>query len=115
MDEYKAKLEAEKAKLQEQLTDVAVPNPENPADWDARGTDSNERSADPTDFADNLGEEMVTDSIVSTLENRMIAIDAALGRIADGSYGICTVGGEEIEEGRLAANPAAETCVEHMD
>jgi len=37
----------------------------------------------------------------------------ALKRIDEGKYGICTIGGEEIEAGRLKAYPAAKTCVTH--
>ncbi len=35
------------------------------------------------------------------------AIDAALARMASGSYGICIETGEEIERERLLANPSA--------
>ena len=38
-------------------------------------------------------------------------IDAALARLADGSYGICQACGARISAGRLAARPAARTCV----
>jgi RNA polymerase-binding transcription factor DksA len=36
---------------------------------------------------------------------------AALGRIADGSYGTCAACGGPIDAGRLAAIPTAMTCV----
>jgi RNA polymerase-binding protein DksA len=39
------------------------------------------------------------------------AIDAALARLADGTYGTCTRCGGEIGEARLRANPAAERCI----
>jgi len=38
-------------------------------------------------------------------------IEAALARIADGSYGVCTDCGEEIGQARLKAYPAAERCL----
>jgi RNA polymerase-binding transcription factor DksA len=38
-------------------------------------------------------------------------IDAALARLADGSYGTCRVCGQPIGAGRLAARPAARTCI----
>ena len=38
-------------------------------------------------------------------------IEAALARLADGSYGICQVCGERISAERLAARPAARACV----
>jgi RNA polymerase-binding transcription factor DksA len=38
-------------------------------------------------------------------------IDAALARLADGTYGTCEVCGEPVGEQRLAVRPAARTCV----
>jgi DnaK suppressor protein len=38
-------------------------------------------------------------------------IEAALSRIADGSYGICSDCGEEIGQARLQAYPAAVRCL----
>ncbi|MCB5274853.1 RNA polymerase-binding transcription factor DksA [Arthrobacter sp. SO5] len=40
-------------------------------------------------------------------------IEAALGRIGDGSYGICQVCGGEIAEGRLEARPSTPFCIRH--
>lgn len=39
------------------------------------------------------------------------AIDAALNRMEEGSYGMCTRCGGEIGAARLGANPAAERCI----
>jgi DnaK suppressor protein len=39
------------------------------------------------------------------------AIDAALARFDEGTYGLCTRCGGEIGEARLRANPAAERCI----
>jgi len=39
-------------------------------------------------------------------------IDAALGRIDDGTYGTCTSCGQEIPRGRLEANPWASLCID---
>ena len=42
----------------------------------------------------------------------LAAIDAALLRIADGSYGRCLRRGEPIGRDRLEARPAAELCID---
>ncbi len=42
---------------------------------------------------------------------RLARIEAALGRIDDGSYGECTVCGEPIAEGRLRLDPAIPLCL----
>jgi len=39
------------------------------------------------------------------------AIEAALARFEEGTYGLCTRCGAEIGEARLRANPAAERCI----
>ena len=39
------------------------------------------------------------------------AVNAALGRIADGTYGVCMDCGEPINERRLVALPWAEHCI----
>ena len=44
-------------------------------------------------------------------ETELSRIHAALARIEDGSFGECTVCGEEIQEGRLQANPAVTLCI----
>jgi len=45
-------------------------------------------------------------------ESRVLqTIEAALARIADGSYGICTDCGGEIGRARLKAYPTAERCL----
>ncbi|MFF1251594.1 TraR/DksA family transcriptional regulator [Pseudarthrobacter sp. NPDC058329] len=40
-------------------------------------------------------------------------VDAALAKIADGTYGICAVCGEAIAEGRLEARPWTPFCIRH--
>ena len=43
--------------------------------------------------------------------NELQAIEAALARIADGSYGICVQCGNEIEPARLKVQPTAIRCI----
>ncbi|CAN5312131.1 TraR/DksA C4-type zinc finger protein [soil metagenome] len=42
---------------------------------------------------------------------QLTAIDAALGRLESGDYGVCVVCGGGIPEARLRARPEAATCV----
>lgn len=44
---------------------------------------------------------------------RLAEIDAALARVAAGTYGRCAVGGEPLDDARLEARPTATTCVAH--
>ena len=51
-------------------------------------------------------------SLQENSEHVLAAIDAALGRIDDGSYGRCARCGKEIEAERLEAIPYATLCIE---
>lgn len=48
---------------------------------------------------------------IEAARQRLAAIDAAIGRIGDGSYGRCERCGGPIGQERLAARPTATTCV----
>ena len=67
-----------------------------PQDWEDRAS---EREGD--EVLEDLG-------TAGLAELRMI--DAALARVADGSYGICVNCGEDISEERLEAVPHAARC-----
>jgi len=63
---------------------------------------------------DHVQEEAVNDTMVALDERsrRLIEeIQAALGRIDDGTYGDCAVCGEPINPARLEALPIARRCV----
>ncbi|MBT0993892.1 TraR/DksA C4-type zinc finger protein [Cellulomonas sp. DKR-3] len=53
------------------------------------------------------------DTLVADVGRRLKEVDAALGRLDEGTYGRCVVGGEPIDPARLAARPTATTCVAH--
>jgi RNA polymerase-binding transcription factor DksA len=50
-------------------------------------------------------------SLVRSAELHLEAVDAALGRVADGTYGVCAVCGRPIAPERLEVRPTARTCV----
>jgi RNA polymerase-binding transcription factor DksA len=52
-----------------------------------------------------------TAALLDQARNQVAAIDAALERLAAGRYGVCERCGQPIGAGRLAARPAAVTCV----
>ena len=53
-----------------------------------------------------------TAALLSRLRQHLAQIDAALLRLADGSYGTCASCGRPIGAARLAARPAAITCID---
>jgi RNA polymerase-binding transcription factor DksA len=112
---YREALVAEKAKLEAELATVGRRNPQNPQDWDPIPGQHDDDRSDENDNADALNELVNDEAIVRQLEVQLAEVEAALARIADGSYGKCEVSGEEIEADRLDANPAARTCKAHVN
>ena len=81
----------------------------------ARAHDHLTRSEGPLaqDFAEQAVERE-NDEVVQALHDRLAAdiaaLDTALRRVAQGTYGICSVCGDGIAPGRLKAMPAAHKC-----
>jgi DnaK suppressor protein len=69
----------------------------------------------PGDFGD-AGQELEAQAgdaqVADRLQERLDAIDRALGRIEAGSYGKSTLSGQPIPDERLQADPAAELTIE---
>jgi DnaK suppressor protein len=54
-----------------------------------------------------------TGALIRQAEQHLAEIDAALERVAAGTYGICEVCAGPIAPARLEARPTARTCVSH--
>ena len=50
-------------------------------------------------------------ALLTQARQQLAGVDAAFARIADGSYGRCASCGDPIAQPRLAARPAATTCI----
>lgn len=113
IEHYTQKLEEEKAKLESEMGGVGRRNPAVPGDWEAvpsvMGTEP-----DVVDQADVIASNESNMSLLADLEARYDTVVAALSRIEKGTYGTCEVCGGVIEETRLAADPTAATCIEHV-
>lgn len=99
INKMKSRLLQEKASLEEEIKKTKV-RPE----FDTASSD---------DVAEELEAEDIKQDLLGQLEDDLRGIDDALSRIANGSYGKCAVGGEDIPEPRLEAVPWATTCIEH--
>lgn len=113
-NKFKELLLAEKTRLEAELATVGRKNPENPDDWEATPSYT-EDSADLNDFSDSIDNFETNTAILKQLETQYNDVKDALERIENGTYGVCEVSGEQIEEDRLEANPAARTCKAHMN
>jgi RNA polymerase-binding transcription factor DksA len=104
-----------KTLLEKNLSEVGVQNVSNNADWKGRPEAIDQEQSDKVDVADNIEEYESNNAVVAELEARLVEVNAALERIAAGTYGTCEVSGDPIEEERLKANPAARTSIAHKD
>ena len=113
--DLQARLEKEAELLQKELSGLGSQNPNNPADWVPKKPDGEEFGPDRNDNADIIEAEQENNAALNELEGRLNLVNAALARFEAGTYGTCEVSDEPIEYERLNANPAATTCMQHMN
>ncbi|NOY35512.1 MAG: hypothetical protein GXP44_01150 [bacterium] len=110
---FKEKLNKRKAELEKELSVVARKNPDVKGDWEPTQADMNPMVSDRNEMADTF-EEMEERAVVEdSLEEQFDLVVQALERVKKGTYGICETCGEDIDERRLEALPAAKNCVKH--
>lgn len=66
----------------------------------------------PADVGSEVFERQKDDSIVQQFDSELVEIEAALGRVEEGSYGTCETCGRPIGRERLDAIPQARYCVD---
>lgn len=105
----KAELEAERDRLEAQLSQFTKRNPHNPQDFNADfpqlGDKEDENAAEVDTYATNL-------TLERTLESALRDVTSSLDRIVKGTYGKCKYCSREIDEKRLRARPTSSSCVE---
>ncbi len=112
---YAHKLEEELAAVERELATVGRKNPDVPGDWEAQPKGEDASATESDEKADKFEDYESDSSVLDTLETRWRDVKRALAKTADGTYGTCEACGEEIEEARLEANPAARACEKHFD
>lgn len=112
---YKNQLQEMLVTLTGELAEIGVQDPENPSNWTEVTNDMEANDADPIDVADRTEEWDERKATVALLETRYNNLRRALKKIEEGTYGVCEISGDAIEEDRLDANPAARTCKAHME
>jgi RNA polymerase-binding transcription factor DksA len=94
-------LEQERTDLQQQLGDLGV------------GADSAELTYD-ANFADSsqvTAERGENEALIATLKDSLTAVEGALDRMDQGTYGVCERCGGPITDARLEAMPTATRCI----
>jgi len=103
-DRARAMLRAERTEVQGLLRDAETAGQ---ADREAEN-----ETGDIFDPAQPLTAEGMDDAIADSLRDRLAALDRALQRLADGTYGRSVRSGLPIPDERLEADPAAELTVQ---
>ncbi len=83
-------------------------------EFEALRRDSSGLSNMPTHMADLGTDNYEIDNILGLMDSErkiLMEIDIALGRIENGTYGICEINGEPIPKARLEAIPWARYCI----
>jgi len=108
MDQDRARtlLFAERDEVQGLLKDARV------AGQDDRQAEVDSEAEDQADAALALTEEGQDDAIAESLRSRLDAIERALKRLDEGTYGRSVRSGQPIPDERLEADPAAELTIE---
>jgi DnaK suppressor protein len=109
MDEAQARsrLQAERAEVADLLKSTETAGQDDRTDEDEEA-----EFGDAADAATYLTAEAMDDSTADTLRERLAAIDRALQRLDNGTYGRSVRSGVPIPDERLDADPAAELTVE---
>lgn len=107
--QIKNDLEAQKAKLENELATFTKKNPHVRDDFDTTfpdyGDKDDENAAEVVEYITN---KPVEESLEKTLRD----VNSALKRLEKDEYGICKYCGKPIEEKRLLVRPTSSACVE---
>jgi DnaK suppressor protein len=76
---------------------------------------SEEDLSDETDLATSLVQQQINCTIRDREYAKLRRIDAALDRVAEGSFGHCEECDEEISAKRLENQPWVELCIQHAE
>jgi DnaK suppressor protein len=101
LERARSLLDTERAQVQQLLGDLGT----------AR-TDDHDGERDAAYPAQPLAQQGVDDAVAAGLRNRLAALDRALQRVEDGTYGRSIRSGTPIPDERLEADPAAELTVQ---
>jgi len=110
LDQYRRRLEEERARLTHTAAFLERENPgslEDELGEIAAGTDNH-----LGDLATATYDRELDEGLEEGVQQAVVDIDAALQKIEEGSYGTCEVCGEPIGAERLSAIPWARLCID---
>jgi RNA polymerase-binding transcription factor DksA len=102
--DYRQLLEDERRQLQSELSELGH--------GEGGGLDYDPNFADTSQVTAERGE---ADALAGQLQETLDEVARALGRLEDGTYGMCEVCGVAIAPARLEAMPATRFCINHAN
>jgi RNA polymerase-binding transcription factor DksA len=114
LQKYQTKLDDLLTTITKDLASVAK-HDSNTDDWEAVPDNTDLNSADINLEADAIESWNERRATVSALEIEYRDIKRALQKITAGTFGLCEISGEPIEEERLEAKPTARTNMAHLN
>ena len=108
LDDFRARLEAERDQLNAQLQQIEEQSFANTQSDISGEVSFDEENADAGTFTFERERDL---SIENNVRDLLGKIDRALGRIDDGTYGLCSRCGKPIEKARLKALPYVDLCI----
>lgn len=106
LEQLRVHLEKEKERLAKEMADLTAQDPFSNGDR-ANDKASSDSSASAESSHDRFA------AMVEEIKNKLADTDAALMRIANGTYGFCSVCGDMIDTDRLSILPTATVCLKH--
>lgn len=97
----RAQLDAERTELARQLQEL---------NGDGASLDADEGFADSAQVA---AEHVENRTLAAQLQDQLDDVEAALGRIDEGTYGTCEVCEQPVAAARLEAMPSTRFCIDH--
>ncbi len=113
MDEHIEALQTERTTLEKELNDIAVFDART-GDWVAK-PEEHTSQADPNMTADTTEGWNERRAMMAQLETRWRHVMLALQKTDSGTFGICEICDEHIEDDRMHVNAAARTCKIHLE
>lgn len=107
-EHFRTQLQEERKRVKEAIDYLHEENPGNVQDETQDSTADNH----PADVATVTFDRELDYSLEENEERLLEAIDAALTRIDDGTYGICSACGQPVGEERLEALPWTTQCID---
>ena len=108
LDDLRTRLDEERAQLQAQLTTIEEATFSSSQSEVSGEVSFDDENADAGTFTFERERDL---SIENNVRDLLRKIDRALGRMDDGTYGICSRCGKPIEKARMKALPYVDLCI----